>query len=175
MSIDILQKRGKFIGKVNSLLQEFHYVKPDILTKLVSIYATSFYGSGLWSLLSTECNKLFANWNVSMRQIFSLPRRTHRYLIKPVSLCCHPKVMLAEILVTFFKSLINSNKFAVRFLARLCQGDQRTVAGKTLTLLEEVCEMNGLGADSMTANTIKRNVQYFNAPVGEEWRAPLIR
>ena len=110
-----------------------------------------------------------------MRQIFSLPRRTHRYLIEPVSLCCHPKVMLAGRLVTFFKSLINSNKFAVRFLARLCQGDQRTVAGKTLTLLEEVCEMNGLGADSMTANTIKRNVQYFNAPVGEEWRAPLIR
>ena len=66
--------------------------------------------------------------------------------------------------MTFYRSLINCNKFAVRFLARLCQEDQRTVAGKTLTLLEEVC-----------ADTIKRNTQYFNAPVGEEWRAPLIR
>ena len=47
MSLDILQKRGKCIGKVNSLLQEFHFVNPDVLSRLVVIYATSFYGSGL--------------------------------------------------------------------------------------------------------------------------------
>ena len=77
--------------------------------------------------------------------------------------------------MTFFKSLINSNKFAVRFLSRLCQVDQRTVAGKTLTLLEELCGIKGVNRENMTANTIKRNTQYFNAPDGEEWRAPLIQ
>ena len=45
MSKDVLQKRGKYIGKVNSLLQEFHYAEASVLTKLVDIYATSFYGS----------------------------------------------------------------------------------------------------------------------------------
>ena len=45
MSIYVLQKRGKYIGKVNSLLQEFHYAKSDILTMLINIYATSLYGS----------------------------------------------------------------------------------------------------------------------------------
>ena len=69
--------------------------------------------------------------------------------------------------------MINSNKFAVRFLARLCQEDQRTVAGKTLTLLEELCGITGLNGDNMTANMIKRNTRYV--PDGEEWRAPLIR
>ena len=31
LSIDVLQKRGKYIGKLDYLLQEFHYAKPDIL------------------------------------------------------------------------------------------------------------------------------------------------
>ena len=30
MKIDCSVKRGKFIGKVNSLLQEFHYVDPSV-------------------------------------------------------------------------------------------------------------------------------------------------
>ena len=29
MAIDINMKNGSFIGKVNSLLQEFHYASPD--------------------------------------------------------------------------------------------------------------------------------------------------
>ena len=59
MSMDVLQKRGKYIGKVNSLLQEFHFAKPVVLTKLINIYATSFYGSGTWYIFSAECEKLY--------------------------------------------------------------------------------------------------------------------
>ena len=42
MSLDVLQKRGKYIGKVNSLLQEFHFSEPSIVTKLINTYATIF-------------------------------------------------------------------------------------------------------------------------------------
>ena len=44
MKIDCALKRGQFIGKVNSLLQEFHFVKPDVSIKLLNIYATSSTG-----------------------------------------------------------------------------------------------------------------------------------
>ena len=80
MSMDVLQKRGRYIGKVNSLLQEFHYTVPSILTKLINIYATSFYGSGIWDISSAECGKLYTSWNVTIRQVFKLDRCTHRYL-----------------------------------------------------------------------------------------------
>jgi hypothetical protein len=55
MSMDVLQKRGKYIGKVNSLLQEFDFAKPVVLRKLINIYGTSFYGSGTWDIFSAEC------------------------------------------------------------------------------------------------------------------------
>ena len=35
MAIDINMKKGSFIGKVNSLLQEFHYASPEVLIKLI--------------------------------------------------------------------------------------------------------------------------------------------
>ena len=50
MKADIANKRGKFIGKVNSILQEFHYSKPETLLKLICTYASSCYGSSLWDL-----------------------------------------------------------------------------------------------------------------------------
>ena len=50
MKIDMAQKRGVFIGKMNSLLQEFHFATPDTLIKLMNIYATTLYGSNTWNI-----------------------------------------------------------------------------------------------------------------------------
>ena len=59
MKIDCTLKRGKFIGKVNSLLQEFYFADPKVKMRLMNIFASSFYGSGLWDLQSRECDRLF--------------------------------------------------------------------------------------------------------------------
>ena len=87
--MDILQKRGKYIGKVNSLLQEFHYANSSVLTKLINIYATSFFGSATLDINSKECDKLYKSWNVTIRHVYKLNRRTHRYFVEPVSQCLH--------------------------------------------------------------------------------------
>ena len=47
MKADLAQKRGQFIGKVNSLLQEFHFISKETMFKLIDTYATSFYGSSI--------------------------------------------------------------------------------------------------------------------------------
>ena len=47
MKRDISVKRGKFIGKLNSLSQEFFFTSPDSFIKILNLYAVSFYGSGL--------------------------------------------------------------------------------------------------------------------------------
>ena len=45
MSVDMDQKRGKLIGKLNSFSQEFHYVEPHVYVTILNIYASSFYSS----------------------------------------------------------------------------------------------------------------------------------
>ena len=87
----------------------------------------------------------------------------------------HPKVMLASRYATFMKSLVNSNKFNVRFLARLFQTDYRTVMGRTIGSLLDQCSLNVSRADDLTAKVVKNNCSYFRMPETEQWRAPLLK
>ena len=63
MNLDIGEKRRKFIGKIQSLRQEFHFVDPDIMMKILEIYTMSFYGSPLYDIFSKECERIFSTYN----------------------------------------------------------------------------------------------------------------
>ena len=172
MRVDMSQKRGKFIGKVSSLLQEFSNVDPEVKVKILNIYTTSFYGSNLWDIFSKDCERLYKSWNVAIRQIFDVNRCTHRYLIESVSQSMHPKTMLCSRYVGFYKSLINSSKVSVRILARLSERDQRTILGRTLFTL---CRLSHVETpSSLTCHVVKQNIKYFDVPESELWRVGMV-
>ena len=108
MKRDIMSKRGKFIGKLNSLSQEFFNVSPATFIKIINIYAVSFHGSGLWDLFSSDCDRLYKAWNVAVIHAFGVANTTHRYLIEDISKSLHPKVMLSSRYCSFVKSLLAS-------------------------------------------------------------------
>ena len=113
---DNLTTERRFVGKVNSLLQEFHYVESSVFIKILNIYTTSFYGSGLWDLQSNECDRLFKSWNVSIRLALGVPNTTHRYLIESLSGCLHAKTMLSSRLVKLRDTMISSKKSNTRIV-----------------------------------------------------------
>ena len=80
--------------------------------------------------------------------------------------------MLASRLVTFHKSLVTSNKFPVRFLSRLNETDLRTVLGRNIRVLLDECGLQRL--DQLSTNNVKKNCCYFNVPMEQQWRLPLI-
>ena len=127
MSMDINLKRCGFIGKVNSLLQEFYYASPGVLLKFVQAYACNIYGSNTWNLFSSECNKIYTSYNVAIRNIYNLPRTTHRYMLEPLTEFPHLYTQLLARYITFAKGLYVNNAFEVRFLANICLGDYRTI------------------------------------------------
>ena len=167
MKRDITVKRAKFIGKLNSLSQEFHHVSPKVFMKILNIYSVSFHGSGLWDIMSSKCEGLYKAWNVAVRLAFQVPRNTHRYLIEEISGCLHPKVMLASRYVKFVEQLKSSNKMGIRVLANLAEQDQRTVMGRTMSVLarECMCEVGDL-----TPSNVKNTLKYFPVPEEETWR-----
>ena len=168
MKVVICQKRGKFIGKMVSLFQEFHFVDSDVLVKLTNMFNTSFYGSNLWDIFSADCEKLYRSWNVSMRLAFNLHWGTHRYLIETLSETLHPKVLLSSRFVTFHKSLLSSTKLGVRLLARLSERDGRTVMGRTMDTLLRECNLNDIMM--LNSNTVKKKMKYHDIPDEEHWR-----
>ena len=117
-------KRGKFIGKVHSLFQELHFASPEFVMKMYEIYCSSFYGSNLWKLSGSSCERIYTAWNTACRILFKIPRTSHRYLIEPISQSTHPRVFLSSRFVKYHMTLINSNKSAIRCLANLVKNEE---------------------------------------------------
>ena len=173
MRTDVAQKRGAYIGKINSLLQEFHSVTPEVFLKLMNTYALSIYGSNTWDICSADCERLYASFNVTIRNVLKIDRQTHRYLIEPLSGCTHLKTLISSRYSTFYRSLINSKKMSVRFLARLAESDQRTVMGRTLSSLLSICNLKNEELPQLNAGVIKKNMVFSRPPPEDEWRIPL--
>ena len=167
MRLDIAKKRGAFIGKTNSLLQEFSNTSSEVFLKLLNCFTTNLYGSNLWNLFGKDCERLYTSYNVAIRNILNIDRRTHRYLIEPLSNSLHMKTMLASRFVTFHHSLRNSPKFPVRFLAKLCESDLRTVHGKNLDEISRLCDQP---VSSLTSRIVKEKLQYRVVPEDQKWR-----
>ena len=172
MKKDISIKKGKCIGKINSLLQEFHYVSSSVFMKIVNIYAVSFHGSSLWDLLSADCERMYKAWNVAVRLACNVPNTTHRYLVEPLSNSLHLKVMLTSWYVKFVQSLSSSPKYAVRVLAATCMSDLRTVMGRTLRTLANECNCE---VSALSSLTVKKSMMYFPVPDGEAWRVQMLK
>ena len=119
MSVDCSLKRGQFIGKLNSLRQEFYYVSPQVYVKILNLYATSFYGSYIWNLFSKECKRIYISWNIAMRVCYDLNRTTHRYLIESVTGALHPFSIVTSFLSNFWLDFLK--KIREQYLGRHCR------------------------------------------------------
>ena len=172
MKADCVTKRGKFIGKVNSFLQEFYFVAPRKFMELLNIYATSFYGSYLWDLYSKDVDRIYKSWNVTIRNVFCLPCTTHRYFMESVSGCAHPKTLLSSRFVKFAESLTCTTKTSIRYLASLVKEDNRTLMGRTLSKIKNECGVADLSL--LSPRLVKDNLKYFDVPQPESWRIGLL-
>ena len=171
MRSDCLLKRGQFIGKVNSLLQEFSYVDSSVMVRILEIYVTTFYGSCLWDLYSPEVKKIYSSWNVTVRNVFNLPWTTHRYFIESMSSTKHPKTMLCSRMVKFWESMRKCDKGSVRYLFNLVYHDRRTLTGRSVSRIAEECQVERTRLNSKHAKEIK----YVTPPPGEIWRVSFLK
>ena len=155
-SKDLAMKRGDCIGRLHSILQEFHFANPLVKMQLFRIYTTSFYGSSLWDLFSGPCNKLYTSWNIAVRMAFEIPRESHRYFIEELSDCPHPQTMLAQRFQKFHETLGKTKKISVKYLSELSAGNKATVYGKNL------CKS-------------KSNLKYAPVPENDEWKVEAVK
>ena len=95
---------------------------------------------------------------------------THRSLIEPLSGRHHLKVMLLSRYVKFYRELLKSPKFTIKFLARLCERDLRTVMGRTLEYLLDECSVRNYGFDALSPQKVKQTLTYIGGKSEMIWR-----
>jgi hypothetical protein len=142
---DILFRKGKFIACVNNILTEFSFAHPSTKVKLLQMYGCSFYGSCLWDLYSTQAEKLFTSWNIAIRKLFKLPRRTHTRFIEPISGIPHVRYTLKLRYINFVQSLMKSNNELVQNLLKYSITSHLSPSGLVLSRIlneYELCRLS---------------------------------
>ena len=123
-------------------------------------------------IFSSDCERIYASWNVAVRIYLNVDKTTHRYFIEEWSDSLYSKVMLCRSYISFQKSLLTCDKFPVRFLASLHQNDQRTVLGRTLRKISDQCGQ----VDQLPSKCqVKMQMKYYKVPVAEAWRPSLLK
>ena len=168
---DIIEKRARYIQSCNELVQEFSYTCSRTKAYINRVFNSHAYGSVLWNLHGNEANMLFNTWSTSIRRIFGLDRRTHRYLIEPISKMEHLKYAIQKRFINFTKKLETSPKMVVRSVNRIVGKDCRSITGENIRRIMLSC-----GADLVTGPTCRdiSRKGFEPVPIGEEWRAQAI-
>ena len=150
-----MEKRAQFIQCTNELSQEFAYASCDTKCQINRIYNSHFTGAVLWDLSSKESNMVFNTWSVSIRKLFRLDRRTHRYLIEPVSGLKHIKISIMKRLLKFADTLSSTGKEAVKNVFNTVARDCRSTMGKNVRLIQLTCESSHLSIEEIGKKTIR--------------------
>ena len=172
MCKDISIKRAAYVQKNCEIIQEFYFAHPKTKLHINNVYNCHFTGSPLWNLFGFEARKLEKTWNVSIRQMFDLPRETHRYLVEPVSEYPHLRKILMCRFISFLNQVNNSGKNVPKDLLNTIQYDTKSITGNNIRNILRLTKKVKI-EDVKKQDILK--LDYFTIPEGENWRLNIIR
>ena len=76
---DMKEERGQYIQRNNELVQKFSFAHSSTKSNINAIFNSHFTGSVLWDLFSGEAEMIYNTWRTSIRKMFRLDHRSHRY------------------------------------------------------------------------------------------------
>ena len=172
MKRDIIEKRARFINKNNELCQEFFFSDPRTLFEINCIYNSHFTGSPLWDLFGKEAQMVENSWSTSIKLMFSLHRRTHRYFLEPVCEKPHIRKILAKRFLSFTQSIRQSKKVALWKIFDVLKHDCCSVTGANLRQL--MLLLNKDDIDSLVPED-GLQLEFAAVPESEAWKIPIVK
>ena len=169
---DVMQKRAAYINRNNELCQEFHFTHPNTKIKINKSFNSSFYGSVLWDLFGTESLRLDKTWNISLRKMLSLPRKSHRYFLEPISMTRHVILSLYTRFIKFTDNIRKCNKRAMVNLLNTIQYDCRSKTGSNLRQI--MLKTGKMNVDNINLVDLQK-LTYYETPSSSNWKINFVK
>ena len=115
---------------------------------------------------------VYNTWSVSIRRMFELDRKTHRYLIEPISGMPHIRQALMSRFLSFTSKLATSKKEILRSAYEALRTDCRSTTGENIRNIMLECNTGLL--DQSMAEDVKR-WKFQPVPPGQEWRIDVVK
>ena len=170
---DLLCKRAILFDKVHQIQQQFGYLEPKLVLRLLSIYSTALYGSPLWQLNSEEHSKLNRSWNTAVKIIWDLPHPTHTRFLETLCPVPHLESVLTGRYIGFVQNLVRSSSELLNLLFLSCAGDLSTVTGQNLHFLLDKHQKPNFYDLFKEKNMIKKS-RVYSLPEDEAWKVGMI-
>ena len=126
----------------------------------------------LWDLTSDNVNSIINSWSVSIRQMWNLPRDSHRIFIEPLG-GVHAKTMLFTRFLKFIQSIMKGKKAAHIYLLELIKNNTQTVTGRNIRLI--LNETRKVNIEKVTVDDLRQCIKLRMLPEEEEWKVVYIK
>ena len=167
-----MEKRARYIQCNNELMQEFSFAHSCTKAFVNRVFNSHFYGSVLWNLYEKESNMLFNSWSTSVRKMFRVDRKTHRYLIEPISKMPHIRSGLIQRSIGFMKRFVTSRKSVLGYAFEIFSKDCRSTTGSNLRNI--LLETEAYRFEDLVLKDL-RKIKFMPVPDEERWRIPIIQ
>ena len=169
---DMSIKKARYVSKNIELNQEFYFASPETKMTINQIYNSSWFGSVMYDLSSSEAVKLESSYNRSMKIMLDLPYGTHRGLIEPISRRKHLKTVLTKRFLTMIKKMATSRKPILKMLLTEIESDVRSNTGKNLRMI--MMETNKSNIHDIQMSDID-TLSYHQLGQEDEWRIEMVK
>ena len=112
------------------------------------------------------------SWNTSVRVMFDLPMKTHRYFIESVSRTLHLKYVLIERFLSFLSQISKSNKTIPKHILSSIMNDTRSITGSNIRNI--LLLTNKYDIYDVTKHDI-RNLKYNEPSKEDMWKVDFIQ
>ena len=155
-------------------MQQFGYLEPELIVKLLSVYSTALYGSTLWQLSSVEHLQLNKSWNTAIKIIWELPHATHTRFLESLSPVPHLESVLIGRYIGFANSLHSSSNSVLGLLFSSCKHNISSKTGQNMKYLMDKFKVESL-ADMVKEKHRLKKGRVYPLPEDEAWKIPLIK
>ena len=144
----------------------------------MSIYNGSVYGSNLYDMDTVSFKQLVNSFSVATREIWELPRETHRYIVGELA-GLHLQTIVLSNKIGFYRRLRESSKVAVRNLYAVVKDNLRTVTGRSVRTIKNIGVELGLLSPNgdpieMRVSDFKKSHRQVAVPEGEVHRISVL-
>ena len=171
---DLLCKRAILFQKVHEVMQQFGYLHPELVVKLLSVYSTALYGSTLWQVNSAEHLQLNKSWNIAMKIIWDLPYATHTRFLESLSPVPHLESVLTGRYIGFLNSLMSSSNCALSLIFNNCKSNLSSQTGQNIGYLMAKHKVKSL-VDLVKEHITVKKGRVYTLPEEENWKITLMK
>ena len=176
MDHDIKIRRCNYIDKTTEIRNTFSFAHPKQVLNAVTKNCGDHYGVLLNNLYEESVQKYFRCWGTCVKLAFSIPRSSHRYIVKSLldTEFDSTRITTLSRYVNFYRSCLRSKCPELSLVATLAGQDKSSTTGINLMKIQNETGLNPwVATPSMTKEVLSANEDL--TPQIDEWRIPYLQ